>query len=187
VARQKLETHLAALKRDGVSTWFDGDMNAGDALEPSIARELRRAHLFVALLSPEYLASHYCWKLEYQRAMNRRARGTIRVVAAVVRPCDWKSTRAAGFKLLPADGRPVTRWRSADEAFLNIAEGIRTLVTAIRKEIDQSPGKRARPSPPAKAARGAAKVKRVVRVKAKSAKQPAKPRPKKRGNAPRKT
>jgi hypothetical protein len=85
-AQAKLETHLAALKRDGVSTWFDGDMNAGDALDTNIARALRRTHLFVALLSPEYLASHYCWRIEYQRAMNRRARGTMRVVAVVVRP-----------------------------------------------------------------------------------------------------
>lgn len=134
-ARDKLQTHLAALMRDGVSTWYDGDMDAGDALNTGIARTLRRTHIFVALLSPDYIASHYCWNIEYRRAMNRRARGTMRVVAAVVRPCDWKATRAANFKLLPKDGRPVTRWRSADDAFLDIAEGIRGVVKTLRKEM----------------------------------------------------
>lgn len=132
--RDKLETHLAALKRDGVSTWYDGDLNAGDALDTNIARALRQSHLFIALLSPDYIASHYCWKLEYLRAMNRRVRGTLRVVAVVVRPCDWKATRAAGFKLLPADGKPVSRWRSQDQALLDVTQGIRKVVQTIRKD-----------------------------------------------------
>ena len=136
--RAKLETHLATLKRDGVSTWYDEDLIVGDALDTGIARELRRAHIFVALLSPEYIASHYCWKLEYQRAMNRRARGAMRVVAVVVRPCDWKATQAAGFKLLPADGRPVSRWRSADEALLDVTLGIRRVVASVRAELATS-------------------------------------------------
>jgi hypothetical protein len=132
--REKLETHLAALKRDGVSTWYDGDLQAGAALDINIARALRQSHLFIALLSPDYIASHYCWKLEYLRAMNRRARGTLRVVAVVVRPCDWKATTAAGFKLLPTDGKPVSRWRSQDQALLDVTQGIRKIVQAIRKD-----------------------------------------------------
>jgi hypothetical protein len=130
----RLETHLAELKRDNVETWFDGDMNAGDTLATSIARELRQAHVFVALLSPDYLASRYCWNVEYARAMGRRARGLMRVVGVVVRPCDWKSTRAARFKLLPRDGRPVSNWRSADEAFLDVTLGVRGVVASVRKE-----------------------------------------------------
>ena len=144
-ARRKLETHLAPLKGDNVSTWFDGDMDAGDKLDTGIARALRNAHIFVGLLSPDYLASHYCWKIEYRRAVNRMARGTMRVVAVVVRPCDWKSTKAAGFKLLPDDGREVTRWRSADAAYLDVAQGIRCVVTAVRREMGMATSKPAKP------------------------------------------
>ena len=133
-AQEQLEIHLAPLKRDGVSIWFDGDINAGDALDASISRELRQADIFVALLSPDYLHSRYCWDIEYKRAMNRRARGTMRVVAVVVRSCDWRSTRAARFKLLPEDGKPVTKWRSSDDAFLNVAEGLRGVVKAFRRQ-----------------------------------------------------
>jgi hypothetical protein len=144
---ERLRTHLAAMMRDGVSVWFDGDLDAGDELKAGIARALREAQIFVALLSPDYLASNYCWNIEYRRAMNRRAKGSMRVVAAVVRPCDWKSTRAAGFKLLPRDGRPVTRWRSADEAFLDIAEGIKGVIGTLRREMSPP-----RPAPPKPAA-----------------------------------
>jgi hypothetical protein len=172
--RDKLEVHLAALKRDGVVTWYDGDMRAGDALDTEIARALRQSHLFVALLSPDYLASHYCWKLEYQRAMGRRARGTLRVIAVVVRPCDWKATAAAGFKLLPTDGKPVSRWRSQDQALLDVTQGIRKVVQAIRKEAsaqeELAPRVRAAKvggpaGAPARAKRGSAPArKRTVRT-----------------------
>jgi hypothetical protein len=170
---ERLRTHLAALLRDDVSVWFDGDMDAGDHLNTEIARALREAHIFVALLSPDYLASHYCWNIEYRRAMNRRARGTMKVVAAVVRPCDWKSTRAAGFKLLPRDGRPVTKWRSADEAFLNIAEGLKGVVRTVRKAA-------AAPAVPSRKPASARKVSTKVPAITKrpsSPKQPTSTRP----------
>ena len=134
-ARDKLDTHLAQLKRDDVSTWYDGDLNVGEALDPNIARELRRAHVFVALFSPDYLASKYCWEIEYKRAMARRARGAMRVVAVLVRPCDWRNTRAAKFKLLPKDGRPVSDWRPTDKAYLDAANGIRAVVKVARSDL----------------------------------------------------
>jgi hypothetical protein len=59
-AREKLEIHLAQLKREGVATWFDGDMIPGDEIDPIIRRALRRADIFVALASPDYLHSNYC-------------------------------------------------------------------------------------------------------------------------------
>ncbi len=171
--RDKLEVHLAALKRDGVVTWYDGDMQAGDALDTEIARALRQSHLFVALLSPDYLASHYCWKLEYQRAMGCRARGTLRVVAVVVRPCDWKATTAAGFKLLPTDGKPISRWRSQDQALLDVTQGIRKVVQAIRKEALAPRARAAKVGGPAgasaRAKRGSAPArKRTVRTPTKT-------------------
>ena len=168
VAQGKLETHLAQLKRDGVSTWFDGDLNAGDALDLNIARELRRAHIFVALFSPDYLASKYCWEVEYKRAMGRRARGTMRVVGLMVRPCDWHHTRAAHFKLLPKDGRPVSEWRPADKAYLDATNGIRDVVKAVRSEL------LAAGAPKAKGSVGALKQAKVVRS---TSKPPLKPNP----------
>lgn len=154
-ALDKLRTHLAPLSRDGVSLWFDGDMDAGDAMDASIARELRRAQVFVALLSPDYLASRYCWDIEWRRAMNRRARGTMRIVAVVVKPCGWKRTNAARFKLLPHDGKAVIDWRSADHAYVNVVEGIAGVVRTIRKEKAAAPKPSRTPSKRKKVAKTA--------------------------------
>ena len=155
-AQVKLNTHLAPWRRDGVTVWYDENMEPGAGLNAEIARELRQAHIFVALFSPAYLESHYCWDIEYKRAMGRRARKLIRVIAVVVKPCGWKQTRAAGFKLLPKDGLPPERWSSSDAAYLDAAQGIGAVIKAVRRELTAQP---ARPAP------SVAKSKRKLELK----------------------
>lgn len=159
-AQAKLKTHLTPWEREGVKVWHDENLEPGASLDREIARELRRAHIFVALLSPSYLASHYCWDIEYRRAMNRLARKTMRVVGVVVRPCAWKRTRAAGYKLLPRDGRPPELWASSDAAYLNVAEGIDEVIKAVRRELATQPAK-----PPGTAAKLKAVKAKVGRPK----------------------
>lgn len=173
-ARTKLETHLAPWKREDVTVWYDGNMEPGASLDPEIARELRKAHIFVALFSPAYLASHYCWDIEYKRAMGRRARKLVRVVGVVVKPCGWRQTPAAGFKLLPEDGREPERWSSADAAYVNIAKGIGEVIKAVRRELSASGHKRASPRPKPT----------VVRAKLSAAGKPAAKQPPTRSPKP---
>jgi hypothetical protein len=72
----------------------------------------------------------------------------MRVVGVVVRPCGWKETTAAGFKLLPEDGRSVPEWRSADAAFLNVAQGLGKLVRTVRTEMAKGAANPTTPSVP---------------------------------------
>ena len=145
-AQAKLNTHLAPWRRDGVTVWYDENIEPGAGLNVEIVRELRQAHIFVALFSPSYLESHYCWDVEYKRATSRRARRLVRVIAVVVKPCGWRETRAAGFKLLPKDGLPPERWSSSDAAYLNAAQGIGTVIKEVRRELTAKSG---RPDPAA--------------------------------------
>jgi TIR domain len=60
--RDRLETHLAMLKRQGViSTWHDRRLIAGDNVDEGISRELERADIILLLVSPDFLASEYCY------------------------------------------------------------------------------------------------------------------------------
>lgn len=138
-AQEKLNRHLAPWRRDGVTVWYDENIEPGATLSTEIGRELRRAHIFVALFSPSYFDSHYCWDIEYKRAMSRRARKLMRVVAVVVKPCGWKQTRATDFKLLPKDGVPPESWSSSDAAYLNAAQGIGEVIKAVRRELTAKP------------------------------------------------
>jgi hypothetical protein len=67
------------------------------------------------------------------RALARHARGEAVVVPVVVRPVDWQDTPLGRLQALPRDGEPVTRWSSPDEAWTDVARGVRAVVQAYRK------------------------------------------------------
>jgi hypothetical protein len=144
--RNELETHLAMLKREGViSTWHDRRLLAGDVIDDRIATELDQADIILLLVSPDFLASDYCYGVEVRRALERHAAGEARVVPIILRPCDWK--RAPFGKLLatPTDGRPVTKWPDRDDAFLAITNAIRVAAGSMGAEA--APAPRPKPSP----------------------------------------
>lgn len=152
--RNELETHLAVLKRDGaIEAWHDRKIMAGDELDKSISTELEKADVILLLVSPDFLASRYCYEVEFQRALERQAEGSARMIAVILRPCDWQHTPLAKFLVTPTDGRPVTKWPDHDDAFLDITKQIRQAL----------PKATATPNAPRLAAKVAAPIKSAPR------------------------
>jgi hypothetical protein len=92
--RDELETHLAMLKNEGlIESWHDRRIPAGDEFEQAIDAGLERADLILLLVSPDFLASRYCYGLEVARAMELHEERRARVIPVILRPCEgW--TRA---------------------------------------------------------------------------------------------
>ena len=106
--RNELEVHLAMLKREGtIEAWHDRKIVAGDELDKSISAELEKAEVILLLVSPDFLASQYCYEVEFQRAMERHVSGSARAVAVILRPCEWQQTPLSKFLVTPTDGRPA--------------------------------------------------------------------------------
>lgn len=131
-AREQFDVHTAQLKREGVRFWFDGDMIAGAELDPNIRRQLKAADIFVALASPNYLHSNYCFEQEYGLALRKAGRGKVHVVVALIKPCQWRHTRMKNYKMLPKDAKAVAQWARHGDAYENIVEGLREVVKAAR-------------------------------------------------------
>lgn len=129
---EKLRTHLASLARDDVEICYDNDILPGEEIDPRIRKDLKRSNIFIALASPDYLHSNYCFEIEYRYALGRARRKTMHVVAAIVRPCQWKNTRMQRYKSLPKDGKPASLWTNADKAYEDIVDGIRRVVSNAR-------------------------------------------------------
>lgn len=124
--RDRLETHLAMLKRQGViEAWHDRRIVAGDKLGGSIDRELNRADVILLLVSPDFLASDYCYDVEVKRAMERHEAGEARVIPVILRACDWHSAPFGKLLAVPTDGKPIRSWADLDEAFLDVVRRIR--------------------------------------------------------------
>ena len=134
-----LHKHLAQLKRDQlIHTWTDEDIAAGTQLNSAISSALAKAQLFIALLSPEYINSNYCYDKEFQKALEMQKEGKLVIIPIIIEPCDWLNTPFRDFKALPKDGKPISEWSNANTAFLDIVQNIRKLITmpenAITKE-----------------------------------------------------
>jgi hypothetical protein len=134
--RQRLEAHLSVLKRTGaIAAWHDRKIGAGEEWKQQISDHLERAEVVLLLISPDFLASDYCWDIEMKRAIERHDRGQALVIPIMLRPVDWEGAPFARIQALPRDAVPVSKWPSEDEAFTEIAKGIRN---AIRSRLEVS-------------------------------------------------
>jgi len=132
--RDQLEVQLAMLKRQGlVEIWHDRRILAGEHLDSTIDKELDDADVILLLVSPDFIASDYCYKIEKGRALERHRDGTARVISVILRPCDWTHTDLGQYLVTPNDGRPITQWPDRDEAFLDVATSIRCAIEELGK------------------------------------------------------
>lgn len=132
--RGELDKHLAILRRQGlIRGWHDRQIEAGSEWANQIDERLNAADIILLLVSADFLASDYCYSVEMERALQRHEAGEARVIPIILRPCDWTNAPFSKLQALPRDTKPVTAWPSRDEAFLNVAKGIRAVVEAMLK------------------------------------------------------
>src|SRR5436305_14218404 len=85
--RQQLDTHLSLLRRQElISDWHDRQILAGDDWRRDIDQHLETASIILLLISPDFLASDYCYEIEMQRALERHKLGEARVIPIILRP-----------------------------------------------------------------------------------------------------
>ncbi|BAZ38266.1 TIR protein [Calothrix sp. NIES-4101] len=127
--RNDLEKHLSLLQRQGIITgWHDRKILPGKEWSNEIDIHFNTAKVILLLVSPDFIASNYCWDIEVEKAMQRHDAKEARVIPIILRPTDWKSAPFARLQALPKDGKAVTKWGNRDEAFANVAQGIRAAV-----------------------------------------------------------
>ena len=134
--RQRLEVHLAPLRREGlIDAWHDRLIAPGSDWEAAIDRNLSEADIVLLLVSADFVASDYCFKKELRVAMERHERGDVLIVPVFVEPADLEGLSLAKLQGLPRDGAAVSTWRNRDEAWLEVAEGIRQAIATLSTEV----------------------------------------------------
>jgi len=130
--RDELEEALALLKRQGpISGWHDREIVAGQSWEDKISENMESAKIILLLVSSSYLAADYCYGKEMERALERREAGKAVVIPIIIRPCDWKHAPFAKLQALPKDAKAVTSWSNKDEAWTDVAKGIRRAAESL--------------------------------------------------------
>ncbi len=132
--RSQLEKHLAILRRKGsIRDWSDRRIAPGAEWKEEIDNALEAADIILLLVSADFLASDYCYDVELERALARHKKGDALVVPIIIRPVDLEDSPLAGLQALPTNAKAVTTWDNRDEAWLNVARGIRIACSNIQE------------------------------------------------------
>lgn len=122
----RLDKHLKLLQRQGlIETWHHRQIPAGEDWRKTADARFDEAEVILLLVSADFLSSDHAWDVEVTGALARHEQGTAVVIPVLLRPCDWKSAAFAKLRALPANETPVTRWVDQDEAWVEIALGLR--------------------------------------------------------------
>lgn len=121
------------LRRQGViDTWHDRRINAGQEIDAAIDGHINSDEIILLLVSPDFIASDYCYNIEMKRAMERHQAGEAIVIPVILRACDWHYAPFGKLLGTPQDGKPVTLWPDRDEAFLQVAKEVRKAAEKLR-------------------------------------------------------
>ena len=130
---KRLKQYLTPMQRQGlIAIWHDRDISAGTEWEQEISEQLNTAQIILLLVSPDFMTSDYCYGIEMKRALERHHRKEARVIPVILRHIDWQDI-LGNIQALPTDAKPVLSplWHSPDEAFFDVAQGIRKVVMQL--------------------------------------------------------
>ena len=134
--RDKLKTHLSLMRRERlISEWYDQDILPGQEWSDEINKHLKTADIILLLVSPDFIDSDYCYTMEMEFAIRRYEAGEAWVIPIILKPCEWRHSPLKRLQALPYRAKPVTSsyWHNQDDAFNDIAQGIRKVANNIRK------------------------------------------------------
>ena len=134
--RDDLLNQLGGLRHDDKLVHFDDRRIApGEEWDARIKAELAAADIVVLLLSPPFVGSGYCHRVELRGAIARAEAGQAHLVPIVCDHIDLKALPIASRQCLPPDEqgdlKPLKDWPNPNVPLARIAARIRELVGAI--------------------------------------------------------
>jgi len=138
-AKDRLKKHLSVLRDEGaIDDWHDREILPGENIDDVISEQIEVRDLFLAMVSPDFLASDYIKHKEMGRALERYESGEMLIVPIIVEPCDWQHTALGDILALPRDGKAISLWSNENEAFADVTTGLRRLLQNRAKKAQVS-------------------------------------------------
>lgn len=104
--RKRLRIHLKPLERAQVLRVFDDtELNRDTGWREQLMKKLSAAKLVILLVSPDFLASDFCFVEEWPIAQKRWERRQATVTFALIEPCQWKETDIGKLQGVPIHGK----------------------------------------------------------------------------------
>ena len=134
---KQLEDHFSVISRDkSIQFWWDGMMSPGQEWDETIKEKLNQADIILLLVSSSFFASDYINSVELPKALQKHEQGIARVIPIILRTCAWQLIEDIGkLQALPQDGKAVSTWPNADDAYTNIIMAVQKTVETIRAKL----------------------------------------------------
>lgn len=134
--KDELLFQLTPLIHNGmINLWHDGDLKPGEEWEVSIKKNLKASEIILVLVSKYCLNSDFIQTQELQMALTKMKEGNARIVPIIVSSCLWEEVALfKDLQNLPPNTKPISTWQDEDEAWTEVARGIRSLAQQLHKE-----------------------------------------------------
>ena len=124
--KDELQSWLKSLQYSfEINVWEDRQIQIGDDWSEEISKAMEAAEFIILLISKDFLASDFIQDVEVKRAFERHAKGEAVVMPVIIRPCLWQQKPISDVQVVPKDGKPVTSYDDADEAWLEVLQRIK--------------------------------------------------------------
>lgn len=132
--RNELEKHLSPLKRMGqIETWHDRRIDPGSEFESEIDLYFSEANIILLLVSPDFIASDYCYDIELKNALQRHESGDAIVIPVILRPCAWHSLPFGKLLAATTDGKPIAKFTHIDDGFVEVVKAVEKALDKVNK------------------------------------------------------
>jgi hypothetical protein len=133
--KEGLIKSMALLRHTRRVEIFDQHQSPAGNRQAALMQALEQAEIIIILLSHNYTYSSECLVLQAQ-AQAAQQHNRAAVVPILYRPVEWGELEIGGLQPLPRNGRFITQWPNADEAYALISRELGELAKVVRQRLD---------------------------------------------------
>lgn len=118
---------LAPLRRlNKLQVWYDRTIDAGADWEKEIMDNLAEADIVLCLVSSDFINSDFCYRREFEAALEDHKQDKKTVVPIRLRECDWDDLPLS--KIQGRPGQWIDSFTNRDKAWTEVAKGLKPVI-----------------------------------------------------------
>lgn len=133
------------VKPYNLNIWHDDHIEPGQEWKPHINSRLNQTDLFVMLVSIDFMNSKFINQVEFKYAVERHKAKESIVIPVIIDYCPWDidfefddfTFSLSELQVLPDEAKPIGDWKTPEQAYNNVATGIRKVFISLKKEQEQ--------------------------------------------------
>jgi TIR domain len=130
---EQFKEHTAELRRSQVLAFDDQEIKPGQRWKSVIANKLDSADIVVLLITVKFVASDFCYTVEFRRALEREEEGRCKIIPVNVGPVDLDPSDPLRTLQYVPRKRPISEMRSGRaSAWKEVAQALRKCVAELR-------------------------------------------------------